>query len=139
MHTTNGTSVINFSLGKGVIPRILCILSYALYHCTVPVSYTHLIVPQGIKKYHPGVAIGINSGEVISGNIGSAEIKRLDYTVVGDVVNTAKRLQSIARENEIIIPEACYEKVKHSFNLQRVGDVVLKNKAKPIAAYKVLS
>lgn len=97
------------------------------------------IEPQGFKKYHPGVAIGINSGEVISGNIGSAEIKRLDYTVVGDVVNTAKRLQSIARENEIIIPEACYEKVKHSFNLQRVGDVVLKNKAKPIAAYKVLS
>lgn len=97
------------------------------------------IVPVGVKKYHPGVAIGVNSGEVISGNIGSVEIKRLDYTVVGDVVNTAKRLQSIARENEIIITESCYEKVKHSFNLERVGDVVLKNKAKPIAAYKVLS
>lgn len=97
------------------------------------------IAPLGIKKYHPGVAIGINSGEVISGNIGSAEIRRLDYTVVGDVVNTAKRLQSIARENEIIIPESCYEKVKHSFNLERVGDVVLKNKSKPIAAFKVLS
>lgn len=97
------------------------------------------IKPFGKNNYHPGVAIGINSGEVISGNIGSSKIKRLDYTVVGDVVNTAKRLQSIARENEIIIPQSCYEKVKHSFTLHRVGDVVLKNKAKPIAAYKVVS
>jgi len=92
----------------------------------------------GSGHYHPKVAVGINSGEMISGNIGSEDLKRLDYTVIGDVVNTAKRLQAVAREGEIIISEACYEKVKESFKLKKVGEVVLKNKAHPIGVYQVL-
>jgi len=92
----------------------------------------------GSGHYHPKVAVGINSGEMISGNIGSEGLKRLDYTVIGDVVNTAKRLQAVAREGEIIISEACYEKVKESFKLKKVGEVVLKNKAHPMSVYQVL-
>jgi class 3 adenylate cyclase/FixJ family two-component response regulator len=92
----------------------------------------------GSGHYHPKVSVGINSGEMISGNIGSAGLKRLDYTVIGDVVNTAKRLQAVAREGEIIISESCYEKVKESFKLRKVGEVALKNKANPMAVYQVL-
>jgi len=88
--------------------------------------------------FTPKVSIGINSGEMISGNIGSATLKRLDYTVIGDVVNVAQRLQTIAKEGQIIINESSYEKVKESFNCKKVGDVNLKNKSHPVMIYEVL-
>ena len=56
---------------------------------------------------------------MISGNIGSANLRRLDYTVIGDVVNIAQRLQSAAGEGQIIINENSYEKVKESFNCRK--------------------
>jgi class 3 adenylate cyclase/FixJ family two-component response regulator len=88
--------------------------------------------------FTPKVSIGINSGEMISGNIGSANLKRLDYTVIGDVVNVAQRLQTIAKEGQIIINESSYEKVKESFNCKKVGEVSLKNKSHPVMIYEVL-
>jgi adenylate cyclase len=88
--------------------------------------------------YTPLVAIGINSGEMISGNIGSASLKRLDYTVIGDTVNTAQRLQSAAGPGQIIINEKAFNNVKGSFNCERVGEVSLKNKANPEIIYNVL-
>ena len=88
--------------------------------------------------FKPKVSIGINSGEMISGNIGSANLRRLDYTVIGDAVNIAQRLQSAATEGQIIISNASYEKVKESFNCKKVGEVVLKNKSTPVMIYEVL-
>ena len=88
--------------------------------------------------FTPKVSIGINSGEMISGNIGSAKLRRLDYTVIGDVVNTAQRLQSASKAGQIIINEKSYEKVKESFNCKKVGEVTLKNKAHPETIYEVL-
>lgn len=75
---------------------------------------------------------------MISGNIGSANLRRLDYTVIGDTVNTAQRLQSAAREGQIIISESSYEKIKESFNCRKVGEVILKNKSNPVVIYEVL-
>ena len=86
----------------------------------------------------PKVSIGINSGEMISGNIGSKSLRRLDYTVIGDAVNTAQRLQSAAKENQIIISESAYQKVKESFHCKPVGEVVLKNKKNAVMIYEVL-
>jgi adenylate cyclase len=88
--------------------------------------------------YKPNVSIGINSGELVSGNIGSASLKRLDYTVIGDVVNTAQRFESAAKPGQIIISEASYELVKEHFKCNKVGEVKLKNKANPILIYEVL-
>jgi class 3 adenylate cyclase/FixJ family two-component response regulator len=70
-------------------------------------------------SFFPKVSIGINSGEMISGNIGSGNLKRLDYTVVGDAVNTAQRLQSLAKDGQILISESSTEKVKESFNCRK--------------------
>ena len=89
-------------------------------------------------SFTPKVSIGINSGEMISGNIGSASLRRLDYTVIGDTVNTSQRLQSVAGPNQIVINEISYEKVKESFNCQKVGQVTLKNKASTMSIYEVM-
>jgi len=88
--------------------------------------------------FTPKVSIGINSGEMISGNIGSDTLRRLDYTVIGDVVNTAQRLQTAAKEGQIIINEGAYQKIKESFNCNKVGEVLLKNKSNPVVIYEVL-
>ncbi len=90
-------------------------------------------------QFKPKVSIGIHSGEMISGNIGSVSLKRLDYTVIGDTVNTAARLQGAAKENQIIISEHCYEQVKESFQCEKVGSITLKNKANPVTIYQVLA
>lgn len=94
-------------------------------------------VAEGIS-FLPKVAIGINSGEMVSGNIGSADLHRLDYTVVGDAVNVAQRLQSIATDSQIVIAEPCYQRVKESFNCRKIGEVALKNKSQSVVVYEVL-
>lgn len=86
----------------------------------------------------PKVSIGINSGEMVSGNIGSVSLKRLDYTVIGDTVNLAQRLQGVAKPGQILISEKAYEQIKESFQCKFLGDVKLKNKAAPVLLYEVI-
>ncbi|MEO8117384.1 MAG: adenylate/guanylate cyclase domain-containing protein [Bacteroidota bacterium] len=87
----------------------------------------------------PKVSIGINSGEMISGNIGSATLKRLDFTVIGDTVNTAQRLQAVADKNQVIITETCYDKIKQSFSCRKIGTASLKNKSADVMLYEVMN
>ena len=70
---------------------------------------------------------------MISGNIGSATLRRSDYTV-----NTAARLQDAAKEEQIIICEHCYEQVKEAFKCEKMGSISLKNKAQQLTIYNVL-
>lgn len=90
-------------------------------------------------SFSPHVSIGINSGEMISGNIGSATLKRLDYTVIGDVVNTAQRLQGVAGRGQILITAEAHEKVKLSFQCQSIGAKILKNKEEAVELFEVLN
>jgi adenylate cyclase len=92
-----------------------------------------------ITSFNPEVSIGINSGDMLWGNIGSSTLKRLDYTVIGDVVNVASRLQSAAGKGQILINEENYKKIKESFNCEKVGEIKLKNKANPLMVYEVIS
>jgi adenylate cyclase len=89
-------------------------------------------------EYYPNVSIGINSGEMVSGNIGSATLKRLDYTVIGDAVNVAQRLQNAAGPGQIVVPESAYLKIKEAFQCKLIGEVNLKNKRNPMQIYEVL-
>ncbi|MDB5242609.1 MAG: adenylate/guanylate cyclase [Spirosoma sp.] len=91
-----------------------------------------------LLNYHPQVAIGINTGEMVSGNIGSRTLRRLDYTVIGDAVNMAQRLQGVARASQIVITETAQQHVAESFTCERIGEVTLKNKAAPVVIYNVV-
>src|SRR5450432_4870783 len=95
-------------------------------------------LPALSEHFSPKVSIGINSGEMISGNIGSANLRRLDYTVIGDAVNTAQRLQSKAQPGQILISASSYDKIKEFFNCASVGQLSLKNKKQPVDVYEVL-
>lgn len=88
--------------------------------------------------YSPNVSIGINSGEMISGNIGALSLKRLDYTVIGDVVNTAQRIQSNGSPGEILVGENTFQLIKQAFVCQRKEDIKVKNKALPVKIYQVI-
>jgi class 3 adenylate cyclase len=93
----------------------------------------------GSNHFVPRVSIGLNSGEMVSGNIGSVTLRRLDYTVIGDTVNTAQRLQSKAEPGQIIISEKSYEQINQFFNCRKIGEVNMKNKSAPITIYEVIS
>jgi len=89
-------------------------------------------------NYHPQISIGINTGEMVSGNIGSATLRRLDYTVIGDAVNMAQRLQSVAQPGQIVIVESAQKQIAESFSSERIGEVTLKNKSAPVVIYNVI-
>jgi len=99
---------------------------------------SHQVLPGG-HAYRPAISIGINTGEMVSGNIGSATLKRLDYTVIGDTVNVSQRLQSAAKQNQIVITEAIYRRIKESFQCAPIGELKLKNKELPVMTYEVVA
>lgn len=80
--------------------------------------------------------IGVNCGPAIVGNIGS--VKRMDYTAIGDTVNTAARLESNAKRGEILISEAVYERIKDRIEAEPVGELSLKGKATRILTYRLM-
>ncbi len=89
-------------------------------------------------NFMPKVSIGFNTGDLISGNIGSVSLKRLDYTVIGDVVNTAQRLQSAAKPGQIIVNDNTFNLLKEKFTFEKLGEVPLKNKSLPAMIYNVV-
>ena len=82
------------------------------------------------------VGIGINTGVAIIGNIGSAN--RMDYTVIGDCVNVAARLEQMALGGEILIGEQTYLENERRFRFESRGEVAIKNKLEPVICYNVL-
>ena len=81
------------------------------------------------------VGIGVNCGTAVIGNIGCEF--RMDYTAIGDTVNTAARLESNAKPGQILISEQVYEPLKDRLSVTPVGEIPLKGKTQSVFVYQV--
>ncbi|HLK52928.1 MAG TPA: adenylate/guanylate cyclase domain-containing protein [Candidatus Angelobacter sp.] len=81
------------------------------------------------------VGIGINTGTAIAGNIGSP--RRLDYTVVGDAVNTAQRLMTNAEGGQVLISESTAKKLGKNFDLERLPELKVKGRNEAVPVFRV--
>jgi class 3 adenylate cyclase/predicted ATPase len=88
-----------------------------------------------LKAGDLSMSIGINSGLVVAGNVGSS--RRMEYTVMGDTVNTSSRLESIANRGEIIINDSTYRRVQGIFQFTELPPAKVKGKSEKLRIYRV--
>ena len=95
------------------------------------------------ERHHKGqmpvdMGIGLNTDIVVSGNIGSP--KRMDYTIIGDGVNLASRLESACKQYaaRILVSENTYKKLRGTYRAREIDRVVVKGKTEPVGVYEIL-
>jgi adenylate cyclase len=136
---------------EGTVDKFLGDAVMAWYNAPVPQSdhtlravRTALAIRSAIEALytelpadaHLAFGVGIHYGEAVLGLIGTE--KKLEYTAIGDSVNTTKRIQENARKNQIMISEAAYERVKKYIYVDKLDAIEVKGKSKPITVYEVL-
>ena len=83
------------------------------------------------------IGVGVNSGDMVAGNIGSSAI--MSYTVIGDNVNLGSRLESLNKEykTRIIISDATRSRLTNPYDLRPLGNVTVKGKSQAVAIYEL--
>ena len=82
-----------------------------------------------------GFGVGVNCGPAVVGNVGCDF--RMDFTAIGDTVNTAARLEANAKKGQVLISDVLYERLKDRLEVKDVGEIPLKGKTKGVFVYEV--
>ena len=137
----------NGVLNKFIGDAILAIFEDEQNHAQNAILCAHEILEEvkklqqkwlGEGKPKIDVGVGINSGDVFIGNIGTQE--RMEYTVIGDTVNTASRIEGYNKiyKTKFLIGEYTYELVKSMVDVIKINQVALRGKTQKINIYEVL-
>ncbi len=136
---------------EGTVDKFLGDAVMAWYNAPVPQAdhtlravRTALAIRSAIEKLyaelpaeaHLSFGVGIHYGEAVLGLIGTD--KKLEYTAIGDSVNTTKRIQEHSSKNQIMISEEAYKLVKKHIYVDKLDALQVKGKSKPIKVYEVL-
>lgn len=136
---------------EGTIDKFLGDAVMAWYNAPIPQKdhtlravRTALAIRQAIEKLYLelptnaqlGFGVGLHYGEAVLGLIGTE--KKLEYTAIGDSVNTAKRIQENSQKNQILISEEAYKRVKQYIYVDKLDALSVKGKSRPIKVYEVL-
>jgi len=98
-------------------------------------EFNRLRVAEGQEEINIG--IGINTGQVVTGAIGSS--RALQYTAIGDAVNTASRLCSLAKAGEVILSDATYDKVRNDVAVVPLEPARVKGKSEALRLYNAIA
>ncbi len=92
-----------------------------------------------LKKFgrSVGFGVGVNCGPAVVGNVGCEF--RMDFTAIGDTVNTAARLEANAKKGQVLISDEVYERLKDRIEVEEIGEIPLKGKSKGVCVYSVLN
>jgi adenylate cyclase len=133
-------------IDKFIGDAVLAVFGVPVYHGdhVKRAVYAAIDIQNNLKKIHKrknpllnSAGISINTGVVVSGNIGS-QIK-MEYTVIGDTVNVASRLNSLAGPGEIVLTQGIFDQLSDTIKVEKMPPQIIKGKKELIVIYKLIS
>ena len=137
----NGATIDKF-VGDAIMALYLESKNRSREECAYNAVKAGLEMIEALRKFNQNrqdqvnIRVGINSGTVIMGDIGS-KLYRRDYTVIGDNVNIAARLESSAEKGSVLVSDTTYKLIKDFVEIENTSSIVVKGKAEELLVHKV--